>query len=97
MAQPSSSLSYLSDHHQSYNAGLASTASLLKIETLLPSKRCVISSLLTLDIHNRDVISGLIAGRVSSNTDFEWTRYITIALCFILRFFSPFCPIIRPN
>ena len=70
-----SSYSYLVDHYQGYMAGLASTASLLKNETLLPSKRIVISSLLTLDIHNRDVIAALIEGKVSSNTDFEWGRY----------------------
>lgn len=70
------SLARLIDHHQSYSATLSSTASLLKSETLLPSKRCVVSSLLTLDIHDRDVIGRLIQSKVSSNKDFEWARHL---------------------
>ena len=71
-----SPLSYLKVHHQSYVENLALTASLLKNETLLPAKRCVIASLLTLDLHNRDVFSALIANGVVSNRNFEWTRYL---------------------
>ena len=66
---------HLTDHHQSYISSLSSTASLLKNDSLLPAKRCIISSLLTLDIHDRDVIGGLIKEKVTSNKDFEWARY----------------------
>ena len=68
--------SLLSSTYQDYNQNLAATASLLKNETLHLSKRCVISALLTLDLHNRDVIGALISSKVTSPMDFEWTRWV---------------------
>ena len=71
----SSPTSYLSVHHQSYVESLASIAAQLKSNTLLLSKRAVISALLTLDLHDRDVIAALVAKNVTSSRDFEWARY----------------------
>ena len=67
-----SAVSCLKVHRQNYVATLASTAALLK--TLPRTKRAVIAALLTLDLHNRDVFSTLLANKIASNTDFEWTK-----------------------
>ena len=72
----SSPYSHLSSHYQEYSVNLAATASRLKNEALLPSKRCMISALLTLDLHNRDVIGALMRSKVTSCEDFEWTRCV---------------------
>lgn len=68
---PSSSLVEL---HQKYVEGLASTATLLRNEDIARSKRCTISSLLALNTHGRDIISGLSGHGVTSSKDFEWIR-----------------------
>jgi dynein heavy chain len=69
-----SPVSSLRVQYASYVENLALTASLLKSEGLVHPKRSIISSLLTLDVHDRDVITALIARNVASNRDFEWTR-----------------------
>ncbi len=35
-----------------------------------------IEALLTLDVHSRDILSGLIMNKVTSADDFEWTRHL---------------------
>jgi dynein heavy chain len=40
----------------------------------VPHKRLSVSALLTVDVHNRDIITSLIENKVTSNEDFEWTR-----------------------
>ncbi len=54
---------------------LASTATLLNEESLLPAQRCAIASLLTLNVHNRDIVHMLSSGGITSVEDFEWQRY----------------------
>ena len=41
-------------------------------------RQCVVASLLTLDVHARDVIQALRQRGVSSNQDFEWTRCVNV-------------------
>lgn len=48
-------------------------ASLVRGE-LTKIQRAVIGALITIDVHNRDIIAMLIASKVNSNGDFEWTK-----------------------
>ena len=48
-------------------AGLVST-------NLLPHKRLSINALLTIDVHNRDILNSMIDNMITRKDDFEWTR-----------------------
>lgn len=48
-------------------AGLVSSS-------LLPYQTMCIEALLTIDVHNRDIISNMISSGVSTREDFEWTK-----------------------
>jgi dynein heavy chain, axonemal len=37
-------------------------------------QRAIIGAIITIDVHNRDIINGLINSKVHSVTDFEWTK-----------------------
>ena len=37
-------------------------------------QRATLGALITIDVHNRDIIQGLINSKVSSTGDFEWTK-----------------------
>lgn len=46
------------------------------VSTELPGyKRLAVEALLTVQVHNRDIITSLLQSQVSSKTDFEWLRY----------------------
>ena len=42
-------------------------------------KRLTINALLTIDVHNRDIIISMIENKITRIDDFEWTRYLTIS------------------
>jgi dynein heavy chain len=42
--------------------------------SLPPLQRAILSSLITLEVHSRDIVQDLINARVSSMTDFEWMK-----------------------
>ena len=47
------------------------------VSTDLPSyKRLSIEALLTIQVHNRDIISSLIQSQIASKADFEWLRLV---------------------
>ena len=48
-------------------AGLVST-------NLIPHKRLSINALLTIDVHNRDILNNMIDNNIIRKDDFEWTR-----------------------
>ena len=41
---------------------------------LVMYKRLSINALLTIDVHNRDIIFDMIENKISQKDDFEWTR-----------------------
>ena len=45
---------------------------------LLPWKRLTLNSLITLSVHNRDVVKDLIIKNVTKKEDFEWTRWVLV-------------------
>ena len=42
---------------------------------LVPHRRQSINALLTIDVHNRDIIASMVDNKISRRDDFEWTRY----------------------
>ena len=53
------------------------------------SVRAKIVSLITMDVHNRDVVHELIRSKVSGPTDFKWHSqlryYFVVSVCLLLR------------
>ena len=43
---------------------------------LVPHKRLSINALLTIDVHNRDILNSMIENRVCKRDEFEWTRQL---------------------
>ena len=41
---------------------------------LISYKRLSVEALLTIQVHNRDIITSLIKSNITSKTDFEWLR-----------------------
>ncbi|KAI9363382.1 dynein heavy chain and region D6 of dynein motor-domain-containing protein [Zopfochytrium polystomum] len=52
---------------------LSATATLVRGE-LTKIQRATLGALITIDVHNRDIVSGLIAAKVTGLADFEWTK-----------------------
>ena len=50
-------------------AGLVST-------NLAPHRRLAINALLTINVHNRDILTSMIDNKISRKDDFEWTRLV---------------------
>ena len=46
----------------------------LVCSNLSPHKRQSINALLTIDVHNRDIINSMVENKISRRDDFEWTR-----------------------
>ena len=44
---------------------------------LVMYKRLSINALLTIDVHNRDIIFDMIENKITQKDDFEWTRLVT--------------------
>ncbi len=42
---------------------------------LAPYKRLAINALLTIDVHNRDILNSMIDNGITRREDFEWTRW----------------------
>ncbi|KAJ1569749.1 hypothetical protein HK405_000011 [Cladochytrium tenue] len=43
-------------------------------QVIVTIQRAIIGALITIDVHNRDIVSGLIASKVTGLADFEWTK-----------------------
>ncbi|KAJ3105519.1 Dynein heavy chain 6, axonemal [Phlyctochytrium planicorne] len=52
---------------------LAGTASLVRGE-LTKIQRAILGAVITIDVHNRDIVQGLINSKVTGLADFEWTK-----------------------
>ena len=46
----------------------------LVTSNLVPHKRMAINALLTVDVHNRDILNSMVENRIARRDDFEWTR-----------------------
>lgn len=46
----------------------------LVTSNLIPHKRMAINALLTIDVHNRDILHSMVENRILRKDDFEWTR-----------------------
>ena len=46
----------------------------LVTSNLVPHKRMAINALLTIDVHNRDILNSMVENRIARRDDFEWTR-----------------------
>ena len=46
----------------------------LVTSNLVPHKRMAINALLTIDVHNRDILNSMVENRITRRDDFEWTR-----------------------
>lgn len=54
---------------------LSRLAGLVSGNLLMYQTMCI-EALLTINVHNRDIISNMIGSRVSTREDFEWTKYV---------------------
>ncbi|KAJ3215607.1 Dynein heavy chain 6, axonemal [Dinochytrium kinnereticum] len=54
---------------------LAGTASLVRGE-LTKIQRAILGAVITIDVHNRDIVQGLINSKVTGLADFEWTKQL---------------------
>ncbi|TPX75806.1 hypothetical protein CcCBS67573_g02914 [Chytriomyces confervae] len=55
--------------------GLAGLATLVRGD-LTKIQRAILGALITIDVHNRDIVQGLINAKVSSVNDFEWAKQL---------------------
>ena len=46
----------------------------LVVSNLAPHKRLSVNALITIDVHNRDIVSSMIENNVTRKDNFEWTR-----------------------
>ena len=46
----------------------------LVTSNLVPHKRMAINALLTVNVHNRDILNSMVENRITRKDDFEWTR-----------------------
>ncbi len=55
----------------------------LVTSSLVVHQRMAINALLTVEVHHRDTVNSLLQNKVTSDDDFEWTRYwpLTTFLC----------------
>ncbi|KAJ3111626.1 Dynein heavy chain 6, axonemal [Phlyctochytrium bullatum] len=54
---------------------LAGTASLVRGE-LTKTQRSILGAIITIDVHNRDIVQNLITAKVTGLADFEWTKQL---------------------
>lgn len=73
-------------------ANLEDLASLSNSTAVPATKQLVLTALLTLDVHGRDVISSLLKKDVSSENDFDWIRLVA---CFVLKICSHYVAYMR--
>ena len=50
----------------------------LVTSNLVPHKRMAINALLTINVHNRDILNSMVENRITRRDDFEWTRYVIL-------------------
>ncbi len=43
---------------------------------LVPHRRMAINALLTIDVHNRDILNSMVENKINRRDDFEWTRSV---------------------
>ncbi|KAJ3216110.1 Dynein heavy chain 6, axonemal [Dinochytrium kinnereticum] len=55
--------------------GLSGLAALVRGD-LTKIQRAILGALITIDVHNRDIIEGLINAKVSGQADFEWVKQL---------------------
>ncbi|KAJ3083598.1 Dynein heavy chain 6, axonemal, partial [Rhizoclosmatium hyalinum] len=56
-------------------AGLAGLATLVRGD-LTKIQRAILGALITIDVHNRDIVQGLINAKVTGLNDFEWAKQL---------------------
>lgn len=59
-----------------YMVDTLNTLAGLVSSNLVPHKRLSINALLTIDVHNRDIIVSMIENQIHKKDDFEWTRQL---------------------
>ncbi|KAJ3093097.1 Dynein heavy chain 6, axonemal [Quaeritorhiza haematococci] len=60
---------------QKWVTNLSQLAALVRGD-LTKIQRAILGALITIDVHNRDIIQGLITAKTSSPSDFEWTKQL---------------------
>ena len=76
---------------------------------LVPHRRMAINALLTIDVHNRDILNSMVDNKINRRDDFEWTRLVNSWLvlaeqitytCIYLQIVGPtlfYLSCLRPN
>lgn len=52
------------------------------VDGMTLSEQCILTSLLIMDVHRRDVIETLLSRAVSDSSDFEWMRYMYMCIMY---------------
>ena len=76
--QSSSSKDQLSSLLQTWQGYLEELAGLAISSDIPAVQQCVLTALLTLDVHARDVIHSLVINDVAAESDFDWIRLVSL-------------------
>ena len=65
----------LIEYHKAYLQQILNTVAIVRLE-LTPLQRSLVGTLLVVDVHNRDVVEGLVASKVTSTKDLQWNMQL---------------------